>query len=107
MSLEALLPLVGFGGLSLTLASWMCIAFIGKSASARLSWVGASGLYAALLALFVSLFQAASLDGSLGRMLLFGFLLVMFAAGFLVAVWRTAQALAGEGEVSTEEHVGH
>jgi hypothetical protein len=104
VTLEALLPVVGFGGLALTIVSWLAITLGGSAA--KLSWVGATGLYGALLALFVSLFQSAFEDGSLTRMFLFGFLLVMFASGFVVAVWRTAEALSG-GTSAGEDHAAH
>ncbi len=107
MTLEALLPVVGFGGLALTVVSWLVIAFAGSGAAQKLSWVGATGLYGALLALFVSLFESAFEDGSTARMFLFGFLLVMFASGFLVAVWRTAQALSGGADSAGEDHAAH
>ena len=106
VDLAALLPIVGFGGLALTVVSWLAIAFLrGEGgAAARLSWTGALGLYAALLAFFVGLLQGALEAESWTRIVLFGFLTLMFASGFLFAVWHTAQALAGRSDAGGGDH---
>ena len=93
---------MGYGGLALAVVSWLGIAFLPKAAGDRLSWTGALGFYAALLALFVSQLLAFLDKGSWAGIGLFGFLTVMFGSGLLVAIWRTAGALAGSGGASDE-----
>ncbi len=109
MDLATLLPIVGYGGLALTVVSWLAIAFLSAESNAapRLSWTGALGLYGALLSFFVYLLQGALEEESWLRVGLFGFLTLMFASGFLVAVWRTAQALAGGSETDAGDHPAH
>ena len=103
----SLLPILGFGGLGLTVVSWLAIVFTPARAAARLSWLGALGLYAALLALFVSMLLGAIDAGSWLRMGLFGLLVAMFGSGLLVAIWRTARALAGASASAGEGPAAH
>jgi len=98
--------MMGYGGLALAVLSWLGIAFLPKAAGDRLSWTGALGFYAALLALFVSQLLGFLESGSWAGIGVFGFLTVMFGSGLLVAIWRTAVALGGGGS-SSDENTAH
>lgn len=107
MGPDSLLPILGFAGLGLTVACWLAIVFTGASAAARLSWLGALGLYTALLALFISLLLGAIDAGAWLRIGLFSLLVAMFGSGLLVAIWRTARALAGGPDPAGEDSGAH
>jgi hypothetical protein len=105
VDLSSWIPMMGYGGLGLLVLSWLGIAFLPKGAADRLSWSGAAGFYAVLLALFVSQLLGFLESGSWAGIGLFGFLTLMFGSGLVLAIWRTAGALAGGG--GGDDHATH
>ncbi len=59
------------------------------------AWIGATGLYVALLCFFVNLLRGALARGSTGAAIGFGFLVAVFGIGLLLSALRTITALRG------------
>lgn len=89
---------VGFGAFGIVVLLWLVISFTqpGRGRS-LLEWVGATHLYVALGALFLSLvLDSRANDNTLG-LVAFGFLLCVFVLGFCVSLVNTFRALGGGG----------
>ncbi len=94
---------VGWSAVAAMVLGWLVVSFVpagrGKALLARLT---AIAMYVAFLCLFTAGFQRTeSTVGTLG----FGFLVGLFAAGFLVSLWKGVQELAGGA--SAGEHAAH
>jgi hypothetical protein len=97
------LKLVGFGGVGALVACWLSASFAAPGRlRERVAWLGATALYVALGCLFLSLFLSARADDSLVRMLAFGFLLLVFGTGLVLALHRLLRAFTGRGAGKTE-----
>ena len=92
------LVVVGMSGVALVVVCWLSLAIRGTD-SARLAWLGALGLYAALGSFFVNLFQGAESWAGKG---VFGFLALMFGAGLVLSIVRVARAMAGSEAAKAE-----
>ena len=90
------LGILGFGAIAIVVVLWLVISFTppGRGRSV-LEWLGAAHLYVALIALFVNLVLRSHEADSLLGLVAFGFLLVVFALGFCVALVNTFRAAAG------------
>ncbi len=90
------IAIVGFGAFGVVLLLWLVISFRepgpGRS---LLEWLGATHLYVALGALFLTLVLDARADGSTLRQIAFGFLLLVFGLGFCVSLVNTLRAIGG------------
>ena len=103
--MAALSPLewVGYGAVTVLVASWLTVAFAAPGRlRERTAWLGATAMYVAFGCLFLSLFLRARANDSLLGMLGFGFLLAFFSAGLVVAVQRLLRAFAGGGDGKVE-----
>ncbi len=98
------LQLIGYSAVALVVVCWLTVSFASAAAlKRRLSWLGACGMYVALLCLFVSLFQGAeSTAGRIG----FGAMMALFGTGLCLALWKTTQVFAGAGSADGE-HAAH
>jgi hypothetical protein len=94
----SLLKIVGFTSLAVLVVAWLTVSFLAPGPTrARVSWVATTFMYLALLSLFTNLFQAALREGSALGMIAFGFLGLVFLAGFGVSVVRTLGELRSRG----------
>jgi len=87
---------VGWSGVAVLVVSWLTVSFTAPGPLRdRAAWLGAVAFYVAFGCLFLSLFLRAHADDSwLGRVG-FGFLMLFFAAGLLLATHRLLRALSG------------
>lgn len=103
--MEALLPFVptiGFSGLGVLVVAWLIVSFSTPGPRrAVVEWLGACGMYVALLSLFVNLLgRALENDSTLG-LVAFGFLVVFFGIGLILCLVQTALSLRGPGKATT------
>ncbi len=63
-----------------------------------LEWLGATAMYAALLALFVNLTNAAREADNTLALVAFGFLVVVFGIGLVVSLVNTVRSRQGLGK---------
>jgi hypothetical protein len=92
------IALVGWSGVAVLVASWLVVSLTSPGRRRdRAAWLGAVSLYVALGCLFLSLFLRSQAGGSWLGMIAFGFLLVFFASGLVLATHRLLRALAGRG----------
>jgi hypothetical protein len=97
------LAAVGWSAVAVVVACWLTVSFVAPGTTRlRAGWLGASAMYVAFLCLFLSLFLRARGNDSLAGTLGFGFLLVFFSAGFVLAMLRTLRALAGKAAGKAE-----
>jgi hypothetical protein len=87
---------VGWSGVAVLVVSWLIVSFTAPGPLRdRAAWLGAVAFYVAFGCLFLSLFLRAHAGGSwLGR-IGFGFLMVFFASGLLLATYRLLRSLSG------------
>jgi hypothetical protein len=93
--------------LALLVACWLTAAFVAPGRLRdRAAWLGATAMYVAFGCLFLSLFLRARANDSLVGTLGFGFLLVFFAVGLVIAVQRLLRAFGGGsgGKVESPTH---
>jgi hypothetical protein len=90
------LALIGAAAVAVVVAAVLGAAFSAPGPRrTRAEWVGASGLFAALLTLFVHLALRAQGSGSPFATLAFGCLVAFFAAGLGVCLVKTVAAWRG------------
>jgi hypothetical protein len=95
--------LVGFGAVAVLVACWLTAAFAAPGPPReRAAWLGATAMYVAFGCLFLSLFLRARANDSLAGTLGFGFLLLFFGSGLVLAVHRLLRAFSGRGAGKTE-----
>jgi len=81
---------------AVVVVAWLAVSFMSPGTQRRkIEWVGATGLFVALLALFVNLLRRAIATDSEAGMIAFGFLTFMFSCSLLVSMVRTVGALRG------------
>lgn len=86
----------GYTGLAVLVVAWLVVSFRDASPQrAVLEWIGACGMYVALLMLFAHLLLRAVASGSLAGRIGFGFLVVFFSAGLVLCVVSTLRAVRG------------
>jgi hypothetical protein len=79
------------------------VSFLAPSRTRSLiEWVGACGLYLALVSLFTNLALRAQASGSTAGLVGFGLLLALFGSGFVVSLVQTALALRTSGRLTTD-----
>jgi len=87
---------IGAAAVALVVIAWLAASFQGPGRSrTTTAWVGAIGLYVALLSLFAHLLRPSLANDSTAGLVGFGFLATMFSLGLLVAIWKTFAALRG------------
>ena len=100
------LAVVGWSAVAVVVACWLTVSFSAGPTRQRAGWLGACAMYVAFGCLFLSMFLRARGGDSLAGMIGFGFLLVFFSAGFLLASQRLLRALAGKstGKIESATH---
>jgi hypothetical protein len=88
--------IVGWSGVGVVVLLWLVISFSPPSRRrVLLEWLAATALYVALSMLFLNLVMRAQAEDSTLRLIAFGFLLVIFAIGFVVSLVSAFRALRG------------
>ena len=91
-----MISIVGWTGAALVVVAWLFVSFTPPSPRrAVVEWVGACGLYLALVALFTNLSLRAQASGSTAALVAFGFLLALFGSGLVVSLVQTLLAVRG------------
>jgi hypothetical protein len=101
------LAAIGWSAVAVVVACWLTVSFAASAAiRLRAGWVGAVAMYVAFGCLFLSMFLRARAGDSLPGQIGFGFLLVFFTAGFVLAAHRLLRALAGKaaGKIESATH---
>jgi hypothetical protein len=92
------IAIVGYVGVGLVVITWLVVSFTAPSPKrAIVEWLGACGLYLALVALFTNLSLRAQQAGSTAGLVAFGFLLALFGSGLVVSLVQTLLAFRGPG----------
>ena len=101
--MDALLPYlrpVGYSGVALVVVTWLIVSFSSPGPRrAVFEWLGAVGLYVALLALFINLVNRSLASGNRIGLFAFGFLTALFSIGLVLAVVQTLSSLRGPTKV--------
>lgn len=88
------IALLGYAGLALLITGWLVVSFAEPGPRrAIVEWLGACGMYLALLSLFVALTLRAQESGSTPGLVGFGFLVALFGSGLVVSLVQTLIAL--------------
>jgi hypothetical protein len=95
-------PAIGYTGLAVLVAAWLAVSFTQPSPRrAVVEWLGACGMYVALLSLFLHLLgRALASDSTIGA-IAFGFLVIFFGAGLVLCAVQTAMSLRGPREAAS------
>src|SRR5262245_21888558 len=92
------IALVGYTGVAVVVVAWLVVSFLAPSRTRSLvEWIGACGLYLALVSLFTNLALRAQASGSTAGLVGFGLLLALFGSGFVVSLVQTALAIRSPG----------
>jgi len=90
------LALVGWSGVAVLVVCWLWVSFSKPGPrQERIAWIGTVAMYVAFGCLFTSLFLRAQGATSWPGMIGFGFLMVFFGAGLVVATARLLRVLVG------------
>jgi hypothetical protein len=96
------IAIAGYAGLALLILAWLVVSFSAPSPRrAIVEWLGACGLYLALVSLFTSLSLRAQASGSTAALVAFGFLLALFGSGLVVSLVQTLLAFRTPGRVTS------
>ncbi len=86
----------GCVGLLVLVAAWLVVSFSQPGPRrAVVEWLGACGMYVALLSLFIHLLGRALESSSTVGLIAFGFLAVFFSAGLVLCVVQMAMSFQG------------
>ncbi len=97
------LSLVGYTGVAVVVLAWLVVSFTSPSRTRSIiEWVGACGLYLALVSLFTHLALRAQASGSTAALVGFGFLLALFSSGLVVSLVQTALAFRTSSRLTTD-----
>ncbi len=98
------ITVAGYAGVTLVVIAWLFVSFTAPSPKrAVVEWLGACGLYLALVALFTNLSLRAQAAGSTAGLVAFGFLLALFGSGLVVSLVQTLLAFrTPSGRVSAD-----
>lgn len=87
------IAIAGFGALGVVVISWFVVSFSAPGPRReKVEWIGACGLYGALLMLFVNLLRKALEADSTVGLVAFGFLVAVFGGGLLLSLALTLNA---------------
>ena len=93
------IPMVGYGALGVLVLGWLAVSFMAPGARrAIVEWLSATGMFAALLSLFIHLLSGALESGNTVAIGAFGFLATLFGCGLTVSLWQTAMSMGGSGQ---------
>lgn len=85
---------------SILVIGWLVISFSSPSRSRTVvEWLSATAMYAAILAIFVSLALRAHASGNHFAVWAIGLLCAMFGGGLLVSAWKAVAALGGKEKI--------
>ena len=88
-----MIAVVGFSGLSVLVVAWLVVSFSQPSPRrTSIEWIGACGMYLALLMFFVHLAQRAQEAESTVALIAFGFLVMLFGSGLVVSLVNFARS---------------
>ena len=91
-----MISIVGWTGAALVVVAWLFVSFTAASPKRTVvEWIGACGLYLALVALFTNLSLRAQASGSTAALVAFGFLLALFGSGLVVSLVQVLLAARG------------
>src|SRR5437870_8087026 len=91
-----LLGVPGRVGVLLVVLAWLVVSFTTPSSRrAVVEWLGACGLYLALVSLFTNLSLLARESGSTAALVGFGCLIALFGSGLVVSLVQTLLAFRG------------
>jgi hypothetical protein len=103
--MEALLhwvPTIGYTGLGVLVVGWLVVSFSPPGPRrAVVEWLGACGMYLALLSLFLHLLGRALESDSTVGLIAFGFLVVFFGVGLVLCVAQMGMSLRGPGKTES------
>lgn len=92
------IAIVGWSAVAVVVVLWLVVSFSEPSPRrARLEWLGATALYVALMMLFLNLVRSARASDNTFALVAFGFLLLVFVAGFCVSLFSTVREFLGGG----------
>ena len=90
------LQTVAIGAVAAVAVIWLAVSFTRPGRGRTLlEWLGATGLYVALLALFSHLFQSAREAESLAGQIGFGLLAFIFGSGLVLTLFQLLQSMRG------------
>ena len=76
---------------------WLVVSFTPPSRNRTIvEWLSATAMYAAILAIFVSLMLRVHASGHVFAAWAIGLLCVLFGGGLLVSAWKTVTAFGGD-----------
>jgi len=79
---------------------WLVVSFTPPSRNRTIvEWLSATAMYAAILAIFVSLMLRAHASGHVFAAWAIGLLCVLFGGGLLVSAWKTVAAFGGDKKI--------
>ena len=82
---------------SVVVIGWLVVSFTPPSRNRTIiEWLSTTAMYAAILAIFVSLALRAHASGHVFAAWAIGLICVLFGGGLLVSAWKTLGALSGE-----------
>ncbi len=85
---------------SILVIGWLVVSFTPPSPIRTvIEWLSTTAMYAAILAIFVSLALRAHASGHVFAAWAIGLLCVLFGGGLLVSAWKTVAALGGEKKI--------
>ncbi len=84
---------------SILVIGWLVVSFSRPSRGRIVvEWLCATAMYAAILAIFVSLALRAHASGYVVAAWAIGLICVLFGGGLLVSAWKTVAAFGGENK---------
>jgi hypothetical protein len=87
---------------SVVVIGWLVVSFSPPSPIRTvIEWLSTTAMFAAILAIFVSLALRLHASGHVFLVWALGALCVLFGGGLLVSAWRTVAAIGGEKKVES------
>jgi len=85
---------------SVLVIGWLVVSFTPPSRNRTIiEWLSATAMYAAILAIFVSLALRAHASGHVFGAWAIGAICLLFGGGLLVSAWKTVAAFGGEKKI--------
>ena len=85
---------------SVLVIGWLVISFTPPSRNRTIvEWLSATAMYAAILAIFVSLMLRAHASGHVFAAWAIGLLCVLFGGGLLVSAWKTVATFGSDKKI--------
>ena len=92
-------PTIGYSRLGVLVVAWLAVSFSQPGPRrAVVEWLGACGMYVALLSLFTNLLGRALESDSLVGTIAFGFLVSFFAMGLVLCVVQMGLSFRAPGK---------